>query len=180
MASICVASAPQLRSSGWGVPVKITQIRDLRRGCEGGDSEAHACVHVPPASSNPLAAPVPKNPLRVQCSHIAKPFLKYDLREMFAGLRGPPRPQRQRLERQFSLNADCPTHEPLDLRTPPGVVGDHNIHFLKDLLTSPKPWTAGLPHFLRPHGPAHVRGRETRAQLVAPAQSMCMTGGLGS
>ena len=35
-----------------------------------GESEAHACAHVPLASSNPLAAPVPKNPLRVQCSHI--------------------------------------------------------------------------------------------------------------
>jgi len=56
--------------------VKITQIRDLLRGCEGGDSEARACVHVALASSNPPMAPVPRNSLRVQCSHIAKPFFQ--------------------------------------------------------------------------------------------------------
>jgi hypothetical protein len=71
MASICVTSAPQLRCTGTGVPVKMTPIRDFPRGWPGGDCEAHACVHVAPASINPPATPVPKNSRRVQCSHMA-------------------------------------------------------------------------------------------------------------
>jgi hypothetical protein len=58
----------------------MTQMRDLPRGRTGGDSEAHPCVDIAPANSNPLAAPIPKNCLRVQLLHIVNSFAKHGRR----------------------------------------------------------------------------------------------------
>ena len=95
MASICLMSAPQLRSSGWGVPVKITQIRDLPRGCGRGEAAAWTWFHVAPASSNPPMAPVPKKSRRVHCSHMVRPFLKHDRGVPSRGIGRTPRPPRR-------------------------------------------------------------------------------------